>query len=672
MTTAREDQTEVIYRSLLRTIAITAVFSVVVFGLLIANHFQLRASDPRYSQELKALKLELHEHPKDEKIKRHIRAVDTRLRKDHLGRIDFAHTGNHLLLIGVTGLLILIPTAAHYRRRIRFPEADLDGADEFRHAGVLGRRAVGVLGALVVGGLVILAIASQGDLSDGYAKAVRVYEKNPPASFDKPGDPLAGLPSAMLQNLAGRQPAAATAAVATTTAANGTSATSAAPVPGRTGPLPPYPLSVGLLTPGSAAANPRPGGNAKSVGLSREAAFDVRDYSPSAAELAQNWPSFRGPNGGIATGDYPIRWDVPQGKGVLWKTEIPLPGWNSPVVWNDRVFLTGADEKKREIYCFAVGSGKLLWKHDVPQIVKGKAPEVGEDTGYAAPTVAADGKRVFAIFPNGDAVCFSFDGKRLWGRNLGSLESMYGYASSLSTFRSLLIVQYDQGSGDDGKSAVLAFQGETGKIVWRTSRPVANSWSSPLVVRSGDQGTIFTCANPWSMAYDALTGKELWRANLLSGDVAPSPAFASGTAYVCNSGSVLAAIRADGRGDITKSHVTWQASDGLPDITSPVSDGNFVLTLTTEGKATCFDAKMGKKMWEHSYEETSFLASLVIAGGRAYLLSEEGVMHVVDAKAAFREEARSPIGEKSSATPAFVDGRIFIRGTRHLFCIGGK
>ena len=664
MTDSREDQAITTYKSIVRTAVVVAVFTTIVLGLLIANHYQLRAADPRYSRELKDLKVQLHKHPKDEKIKRHIREVDVRLRKAYLGRIDFANTGNWLLLIGVTGLLILIPAAAQYRKKIRFPEAALEGADEFRQAAALGRLAVGVFGVLIVGGLVVLSVTSRGDLTDGYAKAIREYEKNPPPNFDKPGDPLAGLSPAMLQNLAGRQPSSPTAAAPVPAA--GVPANPAAPLQGQPGLLPANPLAVG--TP---MVKPTPASNAKPVKTSPEAAFDSRDYSPSAKEVGENWPSFRGPLGGVAVGNYPVSWDAPAGKGVLWKTEIPLPGWNSPVVWKDRVFVAGADEKRREIYCFAASTGKLLWKQPVATIGKGKAPKIGEETGYAAPTMAADGKRVFAIFPNGDVVSYSFEGKRLWGRNLGSMESMYGYASSLATFRSLVIIQYDQGSGDDGKSALLALQGATGKIVWRTSRTVAASWSSPIVMRSGDQGLIVTNANPWAMAYDALSGNELWRATLMSGDVASSPAFAAGTAYVCASGAVLAAIRADGRGDVTKS-VLWQASDGLPDITSPVTDGNLVLLLTTEGTATCYDAKKGSKLWEHEFPDTSFLASPVIVGGRVYLLDAEGVMHVVDAKGVFREEARSSLGEKANATPAFADGRIYIRGTKHLFCIGGK
>jgi outer membrane protein assembly factor BamB len=664
MTDSRSDRAAAAYVSIVRASVILGVFTVLVLCALIANGRLLHASDPRNSAELKVLKLELHKHPKDQKVKARIRQVDLRLRREYIGRLDFATTGNYILLAGIVGLLILLPAAAQYRKRVSVPDGESAGPDEFRQAAMLGRKAVGVLGVAVVAGLVVLAATSPPNPAKLYAKAVKDYEKNPPPSFDKPGDPLAGLPPAMLQNLAGR-PTAAVAPVAPV-AAGQQPLIGAAPLALPTAPgLPPAnPSLAGAIIAHPAAVKP-------SAAPRPEAAFDEKDYSPSAADYASNWACFRGPASGVVDGGYPVSWEGSSGKGVLWKTPISLPGWNSPVVWGDRVFLSGADKKKREIYCLDASSGKMVWKAPVANIGKGKTPEPNDATGYAASTMVADGRRVFAIFPNGDVVCYGFDGKRLWGRNLGTPESMYGYASSLATFRSLLIIQFDQGSGDDGKSALLALQGATGKIVWRTVRPVANSWSSPIVVRRGDQGMVITNANPWSIAYDALSGKEHWRAKLMSGDVAPSPAYAGDMAFVCNSGAVLAGIRCDGHGDVTKS-VAWQASDGLPDISSPVSDGKLAFLATSEGAATCYDAKKGDKLWEHSFDEASFQASPVIVGDKVYLLDSTGLMIIIDAKATFKEIARSPLGETSQATPAFANGRIYIRGTKNLFCIGGK
>ncbi|MHB1461959.1 MAG: outer membrane protein assembly factor BamB family protein [Armatimonadota bacterium] len=643
------------YRSLMITIAIIAVFCLVVTTLMLANHDKIIRTDPRYAASLISIKQRLHKKPTDEALKAKLRNTDAALRKEYLRRLDFANTGSYLLLIGIAGLLITIPAAAQYRRKIELPEPQTDISEEQRHAARLSKIGIATLGVVITGGMVTIAMNSGGDLTEGYKKAVSDYLKSKPASPSNQGQPA---PMAS----AASTPVGAPPAQNTTTP------------PAMTGPIPALPPLPGQANPTVAspeAAKQAPATPVKPPQLAVEAAFDANDYAPTLEDYNQNWPVFRGPSAGMASGPYPTSWDAASGKSVLWKTPIPLPGWNSPVVWKDRVFLAGADKQKRELYCFAAQDGKLLWSKTIDVLVAGKPLEVYDDTGYAAPSMAVNGKHVFAIFPNGDVVCYSLTGEMVWQRNLGELESMYGYASSLSLYKSLLIVQYDQGSGDDGKSALIALQSSTGKIVWLTHRDVANSWSSPLVVNSGESGLIITNANPWSIGYDALTGKELWRAKLMSGDVAPSAAYADGIAYLCNSGAVLAAVRTDGTGDVTKSKLLWQSTDGLPDITSPASNGEYLFTVTTEGTLTCHDTKQGKKLWDHTYDGV-FKASPVIIGNSVYLLDGDGVMHIVSLKQSFTEESTASIGEKANATPAFAAGRLYIRGQNHLFCIGAR
>lgn len=655
-----DDNSVVLYKALLRTITILAAFSLSVLVLMLVNNHQLGQSDPRNSNELKIVKLQLHRKPTSEALKARVREVDSSLRKSYLRQLDFANTGSYLLLIGIAGLLITIPAAAQYRKKMVLPEKAIDGTDEMRRTARLARTGIAVLGVVVVGGFTVLAMSSSHGLIDGYTKAVNDFKKNPPASFTEPGK---------------EAPVSSAAGSASSALAPAAASAPGAPVPlPSLANLPALPPMPGASAPNSGspvATKPAETQTTMTVKLAVEAAYDSNDYFPSVQDYHQNWPVFRGPSAGIAADNYPTDWNGPSGKAILWKTQIALPGWNSPVVWKDRVFLAGADKQKREIYCYNADDGKLLWTKTVDALVGGQPPKVFDDTGYAAPTMAVDGKRVFAIFPNGDVVCYSFDGNQLWGRNLGSPDSMYGYAASLAMFRSLLIIQLDQGSGSDGQSAIMALQGSTGKIVWLTQRDVANSWSSPLVVNSADAGMVITNANPWSIGYEALSGKELWRANVMSGDVAPSPAYMDGIAYVCNTGAVLAAIRTNGSGDVTKSNVLWQATDGLPDITSPATNGEFLILLTTEGTATCIDAKLGKKLWDHSFD-TMFRSSPVIIGNKAYLLDGDGVMHIITLKQSFLEDGQSSIGEKTNATPAFTGGRIYIRGENNLFCVGSR
>lgn len=404
---------------------------------------------------------------------------------------------------------------------------------------------------------------------------------------------------------------------------------------------------------------------------------------PSQEEIKKNWHRFRGPAGvGIsAYTNVPSSWNGETGEGILWKTEVPLPGENSPVVWEDRVFLTGATEIEREVYCFDANSGKILWQRPVDNVPGSplEAPEVSEGTGFAAPTPVTDGQRICALFANGDIVCFDFDGNRVWAKNLGLPENMYGYASSLAMYQNLVLVKYDQGtSGEDGLSKLIALDVLSGRTVWQTNRPVPNSWSSPIVIDTGkrtdETGTgeqIITCANPWVIAYEPSTGKELWRAECLGGDVAPSPVYAGGLVFAVNAYSHLAAIRPDGQGNVTETHIVWTAEYDLPDICSPLSNGELIFIVTTDGFMTCYDAQTGSKVWEHDFM-SSFHSSPSLVGDNVYLMSQEGVMFVFAADREYKELGKAKLGESSNTCPAFMDGRIYIRGKKNLYCIGSN
>jgi outer membrane protein assembly factor BamB len=390
-------------------------------------------------------------------------------------------------------------------------------------------------------------------------------------------------------------------------------------------------------------------------------------------DVAKNWASFRGLNGaGISTHtNVPSRWNGKTGEGILWINEIPLPGNNSPVVWGDHIFLTGADPNNRQVYCFDMSTGGLLWKGDVLGLTKNDEEplDVMEETGFAAPTAVTDGRRVYAIFPTGDIGCFDFKGKKVWEKNLGRPDSSYGYASSLAMYNNLLLIQYDQGGIEDEKSALIALDGFSGRIVWQTKRPVGNSWSSPIVASIGEEYQIITCADPWVIGYNPADGAELWRVNCLSGDIAPSPIYANGLVFIIEPYSKLVAIKPDGKGDVTKTHIAWISEEGGPDICSPVSNGESIFLLATEGLLECYQVSDGKKIWEHDFREY-FLASPSLVGNNLYLLSEKGVMYIAEAGPEYKELGKCELGEKCHASPAFADERIYIRGIENLYCIG--
>jgi outer membrane protein assembly factor BamB len=397
--------------------------------------------------------------------------------------------------------------------------------------------------------------------------------------------------------------------------------------------------------------------------------------SYSIDDIAKNWASFRGPNGaGISThANVPTRWDGKTGEGILWKTKIPLPGNNSPVIWGDHIFLSGADPNSRQVFCFDTSSGGLLWKGDVLGLPKSNEEplEVMEETGLAAPTVATDGRRVYAIFPSGDVGCFDFKGKKVWEKNLGRPDSSYGYASSLAMYQNLLLIQYDQGGVEDNKSELIALDGFSGRVVWQTKRPVGNSWSSPIVASIGEQFQVITCGDPWVVAYNPADGAELWRANCLTGDIAPSAIYANGLVFIIEPYSKLVAIKPDGKGDVTKTHIAWIIEEGGPDICSPVSNGESIFLLATEGLLECYKVSDGKRLWEYDLQEY-FKASPSLVGNNLYMLSEKGVMFIAEVGSEYNELAKCELDEKCYASPAFADGRIYIRGVENLYCIGSS
>lgn len=394
--------------------------------------------------------------------------------------------------------------------------------------------------------------------------------------------------------------------------------------------------------------------------------------SASAEQMEENWPSFRGPGGaGIGIhANVPTRWDGTTGEGILWKSPIPLSGCSSPILWENRIFVSGGTDDRLEVYGYDADSGKPLWTGSVPMTrpPAGKDLDIPEDTGMAAPTMVTDGSRVFAIFATGDIGCFDFSGQKIWTRSLGIPDNVYGHASSLAVSGGVVIVQSDQGKAEDGRSRLIALDVVSGDIVWQTKRPVRNSWSSPIVVRIDGRDTIITCADPWVIAYDAAAGTELWRVKCLKGDVAASACYANGRVYVTEPYGKLIAINVDGRGDVTDSHIVWTVDDVGPDVCTPLSNGQWVIILGSDGIIGCYGAQDGVKLWEEALD-AEFMASPSLVGDTLYLLSRKGTMFIAQVGSEFKLIGQCRLDEKCVASPAFTEGRVYIRGEKNLYCI---
>lgn len=394
---------------------------------------------------------------------------------------------------------------------------------------------------------------------------------------------------------------------------------------------------------------------------------------PDPAEYAANWPRFLGPTGNprVPQLALALKFDLATGAGLRWKTPLAAPGFNSPVIWSNRVFLSGGDASVRRVFAFDLTTGQLAWERAVTNVPGSPAvpPEVPEFTGFAASTMATDGRRVYALFANGDLAAFTLEGAPVWAKNLGVPENPYGHATSLVTWRDRLLVQYDQAEPEKNLSRLIALEGATGRVLWQKNRPVGASWATPVVFEAAGKTQIGTLGGEFVIAYHAADGAELWRARLLYGEITPSPHFAAGRFLGISPGDRLFALRPDGAGDVTKSHLVWETDELVPDITSPVSDDTHVFTVLSHGVVACHDLQTGKLVWEHELD-FEVNASPALVGDRLYLFGTKGPVAVLEAGPAARELARWDLGEGVFASPALARGVMVVRTVKTLFCVG--
>jgi outer membrane protein assembly factor BamB len=370
-----------------------------------------------------------------------------------------------------------------------------------------------------------------------------------------------------------------------------------------------------------------------------------------------NYPNFRGIAGYTGKKNIPTDWDGASGRNVIWKTAVPLSGHSSPVIWGGKVFVTGASVEKREIYCIDAATGKLLWSGSVGKGTK--KPKVNDETGYAASSAVTDGAGVYAIFATGDVAAFDLEGKKIWEKDLGLPENPYGHASSLMCYNGNVLIQLDQRSSQK----LMALSAKTGTTLWSTNRPVKTSWSSPILVNNGGRTELITVADPYVAAYNPANGQELWKIQCIGGEVGPSLGYSNGIVYAINEYSKLTAIKT---GD--QPSILWQNDEYLSDIPSPAAHDKYLFVATSYGTMVCYDAATGDKYWEKDLGKNIFSSPMIVEN-RVYFLDIAGVMHIVNADKEYKVISEPKIGETAAATPAFMNGKIFIRGEENLYCI---
>lgn len=382
-------------------------------------------------------------------------------------------------------------------------------------------------------------------------------------------------------------------------------------------------------------------------------------------ELHAHWPGLRGPGGlGITrAGNPPTAWDGETGEGILWKAEIPLPGFNSPVVWGDQVFLSGADEEQLQIYGFQVATGDLTWTYTLEPFEGSPAerPDVTEDTGFAAATMAVDGYRVFALFATGDLACCDLDGNLLWGKNLGVPDNPYGHGTSLLTDGCRLFVQYDH----ENEPRVLALDNATGDELWRDTEREAFSWATPVLADTPHGTQLVVNGAKMVDAFDPATGQRLWSCDCLGGEVAPSPAYANGIVFAANEYAQATALRVTATGV----EPIWEYDELLPEISSPLLTEKYAYIFTTGAEGVCLDAVTGETLWEAEFEDL-FSSSPILIGDLIYVTDQSGITYIIEMGPEYKLVASPSMGEPIFATPAVAGDRLVVRTATHLVGLG--
>ena len=371
--------------------------------------------------------------------------------------------------------------------------------------------------------------------------------------------------------------------------------------------------------------------------------------------------AFRGNNssGSSAARGIATSWNLKTKKNIRWQSSIPKHGFNSPVITGNNIFITGADDQARELYCYDVWTGELRWTLKADGIAGSPSamPKVNDDTGLAASTVATNGTEVCAIFATGDVICADMDGKRLWAKNIGLPDNHYGFASSLQMSGNRLFIQYQNNSN----AQIMAVNAKNGNTIWNKSAGDRISWSSPIVATLGGKSALVVMGNPAITAYSLNAGEQLWRVECMTGEVGSSPTSAGGIVFGASEYSKCVAI------DGATGEVLWEANDFLPECSSLAATRDLVFCATSYGMVCAYDAKTGELRKEHDLE-TPFYSSPMVVEGKVYLFSNSGKAYIFSART-FDLITSFETGEKTFATPAFTDGMMVVRTDESLYCV---
>lgn len=379
------------------------------------------------------------------------------------------------------------------------------------------------------------------------------------------------------------------------------------------------------------------------------------------------WPQFRGPSGQgqSSASELPLRWS--ESENVAWKSAIPGQGWSSPVLSEGQIWLTAAADRGRSLRAIALDqeTGRVL--HDIEVFRLESPPSIHEKNTYASPTPILEGDRVYVHFGTLGTAALDRSGKTIWKNQQLRYAHGHGGGGSPALAGDLLVISCD---GTD-QQYVVALDKNTGEVRWKTvRRGGAMAYTTPLVIPRGDGSQAVSPGGNHVVSYDLETGEELWSVDYNGFSGVPRPVFAHGLVYITTGfyNPVLMAIRPDGRGNVTKTHVAWQWTRGVPLTPSPLVVGDEIYMVSDNGIASCLDAKTGKELWRERLGG-GFSASPVSAGGRVYFLNESGEATVIGAGREFERLAVNRLEGRTLASPAIAGQAIYLRSDSHVYRI---
>ena len=391
---------------------------------------------------------------------------------------------------------------------------------------------------------------------------------------------------------------------------------------------------------------------------------------------AADWTRFRGPNGFGAVDEKGIPTTL-DAKGLVWKVEVPGRGYSSPVISKGLIFLQTAttDGGQRSLLALDEKTGAVKWKHDLD----GKTAKTHARNSLASSTPAADGERVYAVFWDGSKIsigAWDYAGKPLWSKDLGKYESDHGPGLSPMVVGNLVILYVDQ----DGQAEVMAFEGKNGEVQWQKSRtPFRASYATPFLKESTAKTELIVSSTAGVTSYDPKTGVALWNWNWV---FTGKKAMRNVAGSIHHQGMIFA-ITGDGGGDRhmiaikadgSSEKPVWEKKKGTPYVPMVLAKGDYLFWITDkENLAVCVEAKTGREIWsERLGGSGQVYASPVLIGDKIYSINEKGMVFVFKAANKFDLIAKSELGEDVVASPSVANGRLYIRGEKHLYCYGTK